>query len=451
MVSHQGRIQCLLASIGIISKKKICKFKNCAIISLQFKKIDDKTISLFCEMVYEGELDSEEDKPSVYYGTGSHEYSPRGFIYGKYKKWEKRSVSDEEFIKKTYAIDEKTLRANFNLLPKDIPDNEIITIYLMRHGQGTHNINRSYIKSYNDALLTQEGCQQAKKAAIHFFKGENSKNPKNFDIIFVSDLKRTSQTAGVFVSTINKLSTIGESKIGESKIDELTIDDEFIDFLIRAKTITGNGVLVVKEPDMELYKKVCTINVIVLPCSHEITLSKGTFVKLRECDNEYRLLDSPNKMSCFTEDSCPDLEVNTDKDKQDKLHAIKVNIDWSFYDTFYDKKRRGSIRRGNGAYCENTNMISMALFYANNNTKDENSVDYNYENLNSIKHYIKGRKEDASLERGRFFSRKNMGEYIEPKKGGKKTRKYPNKKHKQTHKRKPKNIHKIRKTRRSNL
>jgi broad specificity phosphatase PhoE len=432
MVSHQGRIQCLLASIGILNnEKKIYKFKNCAILSLIFTKNDDETISLSCEMVHEGTLDKNENKDKVYYGRQSHKYVQKGYLYGKRPEIE---IRDQPFPQFSTNITSEQLKTNFNLLPEDI--NVATSIYLMRHGQGFHNINRSKFKSYTDASLTAEGMNQAAIAGKAFF--DKDAVSKDFSLIFVSDLKRTSQTAGVFVSTIKKLTLLRRN----SRLLENT-ENLFDEVNRQFQNLLNTTDLSLQKT--ALYNRICTIATIVLPCSHEISLPKGATVKLRECDNEYRIIDSPNKISCNINKTnarqCEEIIINGQPLSVDTTNKIIAKLNWSFYDTFYDRRRRGSLTRGNGAYCENTNMIAMAFFYMNNDTKNENSVDFDYENLQLIKDYVKARK-NTSLLRARLFSRKNMGKFLGQ--GGKKTRKYPNKKHKETYKRKQ---NKLRKTR----
>lgn len=421
MVSHQGRMQCLLASLGLIDKAKIRKFKNCAIVSLKFEK-QDSTISIRCEMVYEGQTDPGEDKSYTYYGTKKQrEYSPEGFLWGKYKRWEKRLKDDELFEQvQIDSINSNTLLTNFNLLPKDI---EIpTTIYLMRHGQASHNIERDMLKSYTDAELTEEGIDQANTAAQNFVKPTSTF--KNFDTIFVSDLKRTSQTAGVFV---NKFNTLEHTQLNSDAPSPPT-----------------------------------QIDAVILPCSHEITLPKGTFVGLRECDNEYRLVDSPNELSrkCFDVNNgdCNTLNVKGPV----KNDGIRIKRDWTLYDTFYANNRRGSLTRGNRVYCENTNMISMAFFFMNNNNNNKNK-DIEID-IGTMKTYIEERRDKSKSNffgRARVFSRSNRGTYLDAaipeqslaplSQGGRKTRKHLNKKHKQTYNRRQTNPRKTRNLRKNRV
>ena len=73
-------------------------------------------------------------------------------------------------------------------------------ITLIRHAQGYHNVNESY--HIKDANLTLEGIEQSKKARRYLV------NP-NFDIIYVSPLERTLETANIiFINEIHKLKAL---------------------------------------------------------------------------------------------------------------------------------------------------------------------------------------------------------------------------------------------------
>ena len=73
-------------------------------------------------------------------------------------------------------------------------------ITLIRHAQGYHNINESY--HIKDANLTLEGIEQSKKARRYLVN-------TNFDVIYVSPLERTLETANIiFVNEKHKLKAL---------------------------------------------------------------------------------------------------------------------------------------------------------------------------------------------------------------------------------------------------
>jgi hypothetical protein len=152
-----------------------------------------------------------------------------------------------------------------------------IVYYLIRHGQGTHNVTSGTTKKYNqvfgeaDAELTNIGIQQASdvgdKLAVLL------KDSNTVDHIFVSDLIRTQQTA----ATIYKQLSSKEVKV--------------------------------------------TKRLVVIPCSHEITYSR------QGCDGNQWSVPRENMTKCIQIKDCQKI-------------VYDIPVDWSVYNAFYNGTRR---------------------------------------------------------------------------------------------------------------
>jgi len=67
------------------------------------------------------------------------------------------------------------------------------TVYLIRHAEGFHNVNENY--EIVDPVLTDLGKEQAKNRSLELSK-------INFDVIYVSPLKRTLETANLLFGNV---------------------------------------------------------------------------------------------------------------------------------------------------------------------------------------------------------------------------------------------------------
>ena len=141
IVSHNTRIQCLLNTCNGEEPEQKIRFKHGCIIKIVIN--DNITWTL----EYEGELTKETTEP--YYQQGA----------------------------------ELCTKVNAQNLPS-------CCIYLVRHGEGTHNTGW-YKKTKFDAPLTQIGILQAKKTGKRLITILQEQKP---DMWFVSDLQRTHQT-----------------------------------------------------------------------------------------------------------------------------------------------------------------------------------------------------------------------------------------------------------------
>ena len=163
-------------------------------------------------------------------------------------------------------------------------------ITLIRHAQGYHNVNESY--HIKDANLTLEGIEQSKKARRYLVNA-------NFDVIFVSPLERTLETANIiFTNEKHKLKAleiirerienpcdtrknISEKKKNFKEIDFSLIDSEIDQF--KFESIKETSIRAQKFIDFvkkSNYNEICIV-------SHFAFIRElcGLFGKLVELDN----------------------------------------------------------------------------------------------------------------------------------------------------------------------
>jgi len=149
--THQARIRCLLTEI---TKNRISfkKFKNCCILEIKIESGHNKSS---VNLVYEGEGDDSEN------------------VYGKFNK-----------IEFTYNCELYNNKYKF---------------YLIRHGEGIHNVYNIFLKPFKSLLnrdteLTSRGKDQAKRAGFELNEIFKKNDIEHIEHIYISDLKRTFQT-----------------------------------------------------------------------------------------------------------------------------------------------------------------------------------------------------------------------------------------------------------------
>jgi broad specificity phosphatase PhoE len=329
IVSHNTRIQCLLDGIQQNESEDKVRFMNCAILKLE---MNQEKVKL--SMVYQGELSDKEsgkiDKDKPYY---VQEVSSKpGYI--QYPTFVKEYDTVKHIMK--------------------LPDiSKKYTFYIIRHGQAEHNVKNSLGVSSTlglklDTSITQLGRQQAENAGKYLYQYLTEDNdpfpplkmPTHF---FVSDLVRTHQTLD---SILNQLGIF--------------------------KSVPDNLVTGTIHP---------WSTPIVLPCANELPI-KGN---LGNCDKATSDAPSREKMARENDTKCilqPDKSLSTDCSKE---------LDWStLYFPFYQylsqrvqEDTSSNIKTNNS--CQDTNMISMALFYLMHENVESMSRD---DKINLINAYI---------------------------------------------------------------
>ena len=348
IVTHNARLRCLITKLfnnsgeyqNEILRQQIKNFRwqNCCVLKLIIQpnihpisqiQNNEKKLTFVLSLIYDGEIDPTENKPTYqYWGNNPTENNaitqkPKGCI-GK-------------FCKKQNNVEEKLRYNTFNNLIgslniSDLKDtkiagditniNKVFTFYLVRHGQAEHNLyTKTTIKRKTDTSLTEFGNKGRKKAGIAI--NSDLKNNGKIEYYFASDLIRTRET---FSGILNGI-TLGHLSI----------------------------------------KQTNNIDIIVLPCSHELA-----FTPDGQCDiaaNMAQLFTSENNMSCTKFNN---YQENTDEYKKCVMFnsetydntKIVINIVWSHYSNFYDNSYRGNTSKkiyGSKKQCRDTSMIEQAI------------------------------------------------------------------------------------------
>ena len=408
--SHNSRMQCFMERFKISENKEKIRFKNGAIIKLVVEN-GEITPSL----VHEGELDEKETKKIVekgaYYTKNETTKNSnvtnltnklKKNIIEKLKK-ESTSVSTQNgntvIIPKKYNENAKKI-LNKNLLSKkinlnerfkifnnyfepknlsilkyltkektiDIDPNQTYEFYIIRHGQGIHNGVHWFTKAkegkYKDATLTDIGKEQAGRSgeALNEILGSGDK----VNYLFATDLRRTRET---LVEVLGKL------------------------------TNQQN----LKNP-----------NIIILPCSHEISVEKDKILNLgvkinRSCDALEAWSTSKAAKENFP--VCTKAIINTKNNNNECVKKGGYPIDWSYYLAFYNNSMRGE-RASARLHCRNTNMIIEALNIIKNGT---NVIEQYKKNILQRKNIInimnnRGIKLQKSV--GKTVKSKNTAHYL---------------------------------------
>lgn len=242
IVSHNNRIRCLLSKLY---GTDIPRFKNTAIIKLEIRSDDTNVRTI---LVHEGEVNNP---------------------------------------KKSYVVIEKPLAGSLNIqlppgFPKsnlNIPENYKKTsydIYIVRHGEGTHNVkNGVYIEEDDMDEKTQEPHADEATCAKELTAEENcvagsataAKCPPPLDIKPVIEKVDTNLTP----EGIKQANKAGE------KIKDIGFTAAFVSDLFRTiQTLNGLQIPQIVNNALKPY---------VLPCSHEIQYIKGSS---KTCDGHIR-------------------------------------------------------------------------------------------------------------------------------------------------------------------
>jgi len=308
IATHQGRIRCLLSKLF---NKKFERFKNGAVICLEISPNSNQNPSVECYLLYEGELASNENKQDVIY-----------YVNGD-------SGQQENYTGKKF----ETITSNTYNLQFENTNNDKYTFFLIRHGQGEHNILKGNQKRYEqlfgkkDSELTVEGRKQAERAG----KSIGISSPfllLSANYLFCSDLSRTIQTMAYFLlslcKTINNNGIVGRSLLPPQPPKNL-VEDSLDKGILKSK------------------------NIIVLPCSHELTYKKDG-----NCDGNQSMNPNENLPSSST---LSNLLQNYEG----------FDIIWETYARFYNNSSRSASLNLNKSKCRNTNFIQQAIDYINLN------------------------------------------------------------------------------------
>ena len=266
IATHQARIRCYLSSI---LGKPMERFMNGAVLRIEINPTD-----LLCSLVYQGELN--EVKPE----------------------------------KKYYVINSNDSSPNYTAIPfpdvrvpsKYNTNGETYVFFVIRHGQGTHNILKGFQKKRaavfgsKDTRLTDTGFEQAAKTGYMMTKNAEFLSASS---LFSSDLVRTIET---LVTVIKQ------------------------------------------DPNKTISNRIAGQEIVVLPCAHELNYDKSG-----SCDgsSSQAMLGNENKPSCKSTNDCIS-----------SYQGFQIN--WNYYNSFYDNGTR--IKSGsNRKHCRNTNFLQEAI------------------------------------------------------------------------------------------
>ena len=181
IVSHNSRIQCLLANLRAETKK--IRFQNCCVL-----KIEIRATNIQVSLLHSGEITKSDQQKSdkIFYCAPDDPRVNDGLSYqpDKFKKFEPIS-SDVNGLKRLGII---PLVNNY-------------VFYLVRHGQSEHNEDWWLKKVHTklDTQLLEVGTQSAQNAASAINRDDG--NLTRMNMFFVSDLLRTRQTLEVMKRT----------------------------------------------------------------------------------------------------------------------------------------------------------------------------------------------------------------------------------------------------------
>ena len=317
--SHNSRMQCFMERFKIPrnnDKEKI-RFKNGAIIKLV---VENNRITP--SLVYEGELDEKETKKIVKKGAY---YTKNTNTKNKNVKNLKSKVGNDVNLSDRFKIFSDFFEPNsLNILEHltkktvELDPTQKYEFYIIRHGQGIHNgveLSKKILfgSYYKDAILTATGKEQASRSgeALNKILGDSKVN-----YLFATDLRRTRET---LVEVLGKLT------------NQLNL----------------------KNP-----------KIIILPCSHEISVEKNKGDK--SCDeaeaSKLERMAVENFPVCVFGRSMKGTIGFDNSKKAGCGYQNSYYIDWSYYLAFYNNTMRGIYSRSwSRLRCRDTNMIIEAL------------------------------------------------------------------------------------------
>jgi broad specificity phosphatase PhoE len=173
IVSHNSRIQCLLAKIAPPNER--IRFQNCSVLKIYISKG-----YIEVDLLHSGEITETDQKKEdkVYY---CDKYDKRLFYQpNKFKQF----------------IPMKSDAAGLKRLGINVPLVNDYIFYLVRHGQSEHNQGRNLHIKLDTSLLGSDKSVRFAAAAISRDIGDL----KRVDMFFVSDLIRTRQTLNIMKS-----------------------------------------------------------------------------------------------------------------------------------------------------------------------------------------------------------------------------------------------------------
>ena len=324
------------ARIGGFSEEifpEMPRFKNGSVLEIMVTKEN-----IHLRLVVGGEIDEEKPK-YIYFVKPGEAHRDINHLKGRYQV--------EEFLPLTFP----------NTLYPEV-GTKTYKFYLIRHGQGTHNLKGTNITK--DTNLTDEGRQQAKDLGIKIRNYTINTMRGDIDLpnfIFASDLKRTRQTADEFLK-------------------ELLYED--------ARGIPPYGKPSDGSPPSQVY---------ILPCSHELSYKSDGI-----CDGKQGIPPPENITTCSrTNPEC--------------LTLNKYDVNWDYYYDFYGNATRSQVCKAmspcSHQKCRNTDMIKEAITIINKETMEGGKRKRRTKKRKSVKKNKKTKKKNKRKKRKTYKRRYN--------------------------------------------
>ena len=270
------------------------RFKNGSVLEIMVTKED-----IHLRLVVGGEIDEQKPKYTYFVKPGEA-HRDINHLRGRYQV--------EEFLPLSFP----------NTLYPEV-GTKTYKFYLIRHGQGTHNLKGTNLTQ--DTSLTEEGKLQAKELGIKLRGYITNTMRGDIDLpnfIFISDLKRTKQTA-------------------EEVLKELLYED--------ATQIPPYGRDRDGDPPTQVY---------ILPCSHELSYKSDGI-----CDGKQGIPPPENMTTCS-------------RSNPECLTLNKYDVNWDYYYDFYGNATRSQVCKAmspcSHQKCRNTDMIKEAINIINKET-----------------------------------------------------------------------------------
>lgn len=297
IVTHNGRIRCLLRTIDPTIDVKKTKFKNCCV--LRFSLDNTKQIAEL-EMIHPGELSKTSTEKRYYVNDMDSMDNMDNTI--------KTAKNEASFTKRTY-VGNDYIRVIRNLgLDTIARDTKTYSFYIVRHGEGTHNVASQFGKilgfvanTYMDPVLTSDGEKQAVNAGAALKKHLKKSGQSLINFLFCSDLRRTRET-----------------------LDNMNLHTDE-------------------------HKRMMQTH--ILPCSHELDYDVEPNQNKCYEDTFLSVLADENKMSCYLMES------------SDGKHCKRTDkgyfVNWIYYKKQYEGKARSYFHKNE--VCSVKTMLSHAI------------------------------------------------------------------------------------------
>jgi broad specificity phosphatase PhoE len=352
-VTHQNRIRVsVIAPLLALMKRSFPtnKFSNCSILELTITKTTNDTCRVKLDLIYSG--DSTKNKPGKQYWIANNttQYTLQSYF---------------ETLNATVSIAD--LNKNFYIQPNIFQKYPKVVCYFLRHGKSQHNpskttalLSKFSFKTDKPITIFQEntelladGIKQAQQAGNFF--GEYLTYPQKIDVLGVSDLYRTQQTASVFLTAyFNKKYRSETTNLYSSEMNEL-------------------------EPLVQ--------KLFVIPCLHELDEKSQND---NNTNNNNMFMNRENNTTCLDD---VNVYANAIQKKSNckyiYIYNNKYTLNWQLYKKLYGEGTYRNTSKGNNK-CMGKNFIGIFLNYFLNyflNGFNPNSRDRTNDNIINPQQY----------------------------------------------------------------